>query len=156
MLAQGRVSTIFKTRKTNNPFNTNRYLSLMHWLPHCCQWNDSVVYQRYFDQVCVFSAFTWQWIERQLVFHVIWNTVMGRVTEVYFYKQLMVLQANKMLGMQKRNFSDSVKTLQRKISEYINVSILSSCRLPGTDCLCIDSCDTSLFQCPLKEVYNNR
>ena len=50
-----------------------------------------------------------------------------------------------MLGMQKRNFSDSVKTLQRKISEYINVSILSSGRLPGTDCLCIDSCDTASF-----------
>ena len=25
--------------------------------------------------VCMFSALTWQWIERQLVFHVIWNTV---------------------------------------------------------------------------------
>ena len=36
----------------------------------------------------------------------------------------MVLQAIEMLGMQKRNFSDSVKTLQRKISEYINVSII--------------------------------
>ena len=46
----------------------------------------------------------------------------------------MVLQANEMLGMQKIHFSDSVKTLQRKISEYINVSILSSCKLPGTGC----------------------
>ena len=57
----------------------------------------------------------------------------------------MVLQANEMPEMQKNHFSDSVKTLQREISEYINVSILSSCRLPGTDCLCIDSCDTASF-----------
>ena len=57
----------------------------------------------------------------------------------------MVLQANEMPEMQTSNFSDSVKTLQREISEYINVSISSSCRLPETDCLCIDSCDTACF-----------
>ena len=42
----------------------------------------------------------------------------------------MVLQANEMLGIHKRHFSVSVNTLQRQISEYITVSILSFCRLP--------------------------
>ena len=79
------ISTNIAWHLYNNPFNTNIYLSLMHWLPHCCQWNYSIVYQRYFDQVCVFSALTWQWIERQLVFHAIWNTIWAG--SQYFYKQ---------------------------------------------------------------------